>query len=195
MFDAMADDYDRLYADRPETAPEDDLVVNYIADRLPEDASVLDVGCGTGYFLDHLRWPRGLYLGFDYSARMLANAMEKHPGYVFTRADARNGGWPPWQGVGPRWIVALFSVYLWATPAEFYDMYRRYGAEGALVVTATPLHETGASIEGYRFETTPWTVAEVMVAAGERVRDITPFAYGGKVVTEDSAQYLLVELR
>jgi SAM-dependent methyltransferase len=191
----MADEYDSLYGARPETKPEDELVLDYVSSRLPDGASVLDVGCGTGYFLDNLYWPRGLYLGFDYSARMLLHAMEKHPGYVFSAADARNGGWPPWQGGGPRWIVALFSVYLWADPYEFVSMYRRYGAEGAVVVTATPLHETGASIEGYRFETMPWTVDAILDAAGDRVIDITPFAYGGEIVDESQAHYLCVELQ
>lgn len=191
----MADDYDRLYGARPETEPEDELVVGYLHDRLPRGASILDVGCGTGYFLDQMKWPRGLYLGFDYSARMLGRAMEKHPGYEFTEADALNGGWPSWRGYGPKWIVALWSVYYWVTPALFVDLFDRYRAQGALLTVATDQLEGGFSIPQFKFDLIPWTSEEIYAVAGDRVQDITPFAYGGKVVPEEEAHYLCVELR
>ncbi len=49
---------------------------------LPDDPAVLDIGCGTGRFMDFATH------GIDISDEMLKRAKEKFPGKVFTHADA-----------------------------------------------------------------------------------------------------------
>lgn len=52
---------------------------------------VLDLGCGTGWLLDHLA-PSG-YTGVDASAAMLAELVRKHPGAETVKAQIGTPGW------------------------------------------------------------------------------------------------------
>ena len=76
-YDLIANDYDRLFADDT-SRRENEAVFGMIGDvsRL----SVLDVGCGTGIFLDYAR-PQE-YVGIDPSSRMLEKFKERHPDYA-----------------------------------------------------------------------------------------------------------------
>ncbi|WP_267553076.1 class I SAM-dependent methyltransferase [Rhizobium rhizogenes] len=52
-------------------------------------ASILDVGCGTGYFLNEIGPRFGQAAGIDVSDRMLARAYRRAPQHLFQKADAR----------------------------------------------------------------------------------------------------------
>jgi SAM-dependent methyltransferase len=93
-YDALADRYDDLYGDNLARA-EDDFVFDLLARRgvIDPDAVVLDVGCGTGLFVDRHPFPStSHYLGVDVSPGMLERAAAKHPHMApsFRVADACN---------------------------------------------------------------------------------------------------------
>jgi len=52
------------------------------------DSSLLEIGCGTGDFIGHLRPKRGV--GIDFSPRMIKIAKEKYPNFTFLVDDAED---------------------------------------------------------------------------------------------------------
>lgn len=72
-YDRVAESYDALWAS-PEAQAEDRRIMEAVA---YQGGDVLDIGCGTGLFLDHVK-PEG-YLGIDPSAGMLERLKAKHP--------------------------------------------------------------------------------------------------------------------
>lgn len=84
-YDALAADYDTLYTDP--VSRYENAVVRSVLHRLSlAEARVLDLGCGTGLFLDLGLCPRD-YLGLDVSAGMIAIARQKHPSAAFCVGD------------------------------------------------------------------------------------------------------------
>ena len=98
-------DYGRLYDEQvASTYDRDDFgllrgvralaVAHIISSGLPQDATILDLGAGTGESLVAIRdaFPRGRFIGIDLSERMLAIAREKMPIETYVddacRADA-----------------------------------------------------------------------------------------------------------
>lgn len=71
-YDVIAPQYDGLFTSEGDRA-EDATIMNIIGDA----GSVLDIGCGTGLFLDH-KTP-GRYKGIDPSMGMLGRLKAKHP--------------------------------------------------------------------------------------------------------------------
>ena len=62
---------------------------------VPRDAKVLDLGCGTGSFLEYLRTSRsyeGEYVGWDVCEAALRVARKKFPGTRFERKDILGEG-------------------------------------------------------------------------------------------------------
>lgn len=89
-YDLIARDYDATYQDA--MARQEDLFVQKsllaLGALLPGVTQVLDLGCGTGWLLDHFPLiPPEDYLGVDLSRGMIAEATRKHPGYAFLRGD------------------------------------------------------------------------------------------------------------
>lgn len=117
-YDSVAEDYDARYADKASGA-EDRRVAGELRRRLAEYAdrehlsvvgakpAVLDVGCGTGWVLDHLGDGIGRYTGLDASVGMLARLRAKHQG-----ADARqhdmNRRWPVGTGAFD-YVISTFA--------------------------------------------------------------------------------------
>lgn len=83
-YDRIAEEWDRYRRGKPV-----DPAVVSLADRLPEGAEVLDVGCGTGIPIDRYLAGRGyLVTGIDPSGNMLEKAASLAlPGAVFLRSD------------------------------------------------------------------------------------------------------------
>jgi SAM-dependent methyltransferase len=90
------DSYDRVAAaydghfDRPVDTWEDDRLAGLLAPMVNE-RRVLDLGCGTGWLLDHLE--PAAYLGVDMSAAMLAELVRKHPWAEVCKAEVGARGW------------------------------------------------------------------------------------------------------
>jgi SAM-dependent methyltransferase len=120
-YDAVAEVYDHHF-DRPCDRWEDerlaDLLRPYVAStEVPSltSARVLDLGCGTGWLLDHLPVPVTHYVGIDTSAPMLARLTEKHPRASVVKATVGVQGWldevssdpgvPPFDVVTATWAA------------------------------------------------------------------------------------------
>jgi len=82
-FDGIAGEYDRW---KEKSAYYYRLLAEIYRKRIPEGASVLEIGCGTGALLHALRPSRGL--GVDISPAMVEIATEKFPSLAFRVADA-----------------------------------------------------------------------------------------------------------
>lgn len=105
------------------------------ADVLRTDGTVVDVGCGTGYYLagvlDHLPGARGL--GLDASARALRTAARAHPRAAAARGDV----FRPFPLVD-QGADAVLNVFAPRNPAEFHRVLRRTGR--LIVVRPTERH-------------------------------------------------------
>ncbi|MGV3772002.1 MAG: glycosyltransferase [Verrucomicrobiales bacterium] len=62
------------------------LLERYFRFLIPENASVLEIGCGIGDLLASLKPKRGV--GIDFSASMIALAQNRHPSLQFITAEA-----------------------------------------------------------------------------------------------------------
>ncbi len=82
-FEQIADDYDGW---KRKASHYYSLLAEIYREFVPEGASVLEVGCGTGTLLASLRPRRGV--GVDVSARMVEIARAKFPGLTFLAGDA-----------------------------------------------------------------------------------------------------------
>lgn len=77
QYDAIAEGYDSLFNDRA-SIEENNKIASMLFDV---SGIILDVGCGTGLFLDILKVSQDEYFGIDPSAKMLEVFREKHSGY------------------------------------------------------------------------------------------------------------------
>lgn len=77
QYDAIAEDYDSLFKDKA-SIEENSKIASMLFD-VP--GIILDVGCGTGLFLDILKVSSDEYFGIDPSNKMLEFFRKKHPGY------------------------------------------------------------------------------------------------------------------
>jgi len=82
-FEGIAGEYDRW---KEKSAYYYRLLAGIFRDYVPEGASVLEIGCGTGTLLAALSPARGV--GVDVSPRMVEIAAVKHPTLSFRVADA-----------------------------------------------------------------------------------------------------------
>jgi SAM-dependent methyltransferase len=63
-------------------------LINFLRYNIPEGKSVIEIGCGNGHFLKHLKPSRGV--GIDFSPEMIRTAKEENPGYEYQVMDAEN---------------------------------------------------------------------------------------------------------
>jgi len=87
MFDETARYYDKIYAFK-DYASEADRVASILHEQIGERCRLLDVACGTGSHLVHLRELFEVE-GLDRSEALLAVARERLPGVRLHRADMR----------------------------------------------------------------------------------------------------------
>ncbi len=105
-YDLIAERYDQLFQD-VESLRENNEIFRHVAPR--HDERVLDIGCGTGLFLEQFGFDDSVrsYLGIDPSAQMLGRFVEQFPDY---RGDICNGRFEEfYDRDGFDLIVALFG--------------------------------------------------------------------------------------
>jgi ubiquinone/menaquinone biosynthesis C-methylase UbiE len=86
-YNAVASTYDKAFTDRRALA-EDLEVFSRIARLGPQ--FVLDVGCGTGLFLDRTGLAADRYIGIDSAENMIARARAKYPNHQFIQLFAES---------------------------------------------------------------------------------------------------------
>lgn len=113
MFDESAHIYDLLYSFKDYEAESVQLIA-LVRDRRPDARSLLDVACGTGVHLSHLRETFPDVAGTDVDAGMLAVARERLPDVPLTVADMRS------LDLGRRFdaVTCLFSSVGYLSTAE-----------------------------------------------------------------------------
>ena len=84
-YDEFAGQYDSLYS-KPDILAVDRELIALIEAKLKPDDRILDLGCGTGFFLDHVQWPSGSYLGVEPSRGMCDQFRLKHPDYPLSNS-------------------------------------------------------------------------------------------------------------
>jgi SAM-dependent methyltransferase len=111
-WDAQAADYDSLYTSSW-WRREDDRISGWLPRlTLPDNPTVLDIGCGTGSFLRQLAAAniKSRYFGVDISPDMVANFHSDEAAAVsieVTVADAADYQWP--HESGPNLIASIYS--------------------------------------------------------------------------------------
>lgn len=107
-YDAIASSYEYLFIDSA-SKEENTRLFDFLGDV--SDEFVLDIGCGTGFFLDYAL-PSN-YVGIDVSQTMISIARQKHPTAHFVHTSLASY-------VGGRYdlIVALFGVGSYLTHDE-----------------------------------------------------------------------------
>lgn len=88
MFSRSARFYDEIYSFK-DYAGEADLVTRYIRGLAPEARTLLDVACGTGLHMEHLR-RNFIVEGVDVDPELLAIARERNPDCTFHEGDMRD---------------------------------------------------------------------------------------------------------
>ncbi|MFH0774307.1 MAG: glycosyltransferase [bacterium] len=84
-FDSIAPDRDRWKKKNSHYYSELEAFLRFV---IPPDSSVLEIGCGTGDFIGHLKPKRGV--GIDFSQKMVEIAEKKYPEYTFLIDDAED---------------------------------------------------------------------------------------------------------
>ena len=93
-YDQIAPAYDSIRAAVPDAGRENEVVREVLGRSL--DGSVLDLGCGAGWLLDHYDVPPENYVGVDPSESMLRILASKHPAHVGSVIPcAAKHYWPP----------------------------------------------------------------------------------------------------
>lgn len=86
LYDIVANSYDESY-DHQVFQTEDRIINKMIKPLLESPGMILDVGCGTGYLLDHFSIRPDVYTGIDISKNMLNIAHKKYPSHAFYKID------------------------------------------------------------------------------------------------------------
>ncbi|AOT57523.1 MULTISPECIES: class I SAM-dependent methyltransferase [Streptomyces] len=135
VFDAVGARYEEVFAGVPGQL----AALDWLADRLPPGARVLDVGSGTGRPAAERLVRAGFDVtGIDVSAEMVRVARERVPGARFERADVRTFE-PPAGGYDA--VCAFFPLLVMDQP-EVADSLTRMASwvapGGALVLATVP---------------------------------------------------------
>ncbi len=107
-YDAVAEVYDKAFSDR-ESLVENQAVADLIGDVCT--LNVLDIGCGTGLFLDYLTPSH--YTGIDPSSKMLEQLRRKHPEQVDRTIICKL---EEYVGTGFDLVVSLFGAVNYIHP-------------------------------------------------------------------------------
>ena len=85
-YDSVADTYDHHY-DKPRGRNYHNHISDYLIRALPEKGDLLDIGCGTGLFVEKYLRQGGTAVGLDISRKMTARARHRCAGCEFAEGN------------------------------------------------------------------------------------------------------------
>jgi ubiquinone/menaquinone biosynthesis C-methylase UbiE len=109
IYDSLAPVYDKKYStdDCQRENQEIRAMIDY------RGGKVLDIGCGTGLFLELFNIEQNEYIGIDPSGKMLEAAHAKFPGHIFLVTDFEEF---PCRGKYFDYAICLFGVASYIKP-------------------------------------------------------------------------------
>lgn len=139
FFEAVADKWHEL---RDEAQGQESFFDD-VAKLIPSEATVLELGCGSGAFLQHILPRSGKTIGVDYSQAMLSEARKNLGKALPSTVDLRLG-YLEHLPIGDESIdiaVAYMVLHHLPAPAEaFIDAFRVLRPEGRLIVVDLVKH-------------------------------------------------------
>jgi len=120
--------WDRLYRGTVHAPTPRDVACWHAAAAVVGDGSVVDLGCGEGWFAGYVR---GDYLGVDWSDVVIGRARRRFPNREFAVADAL--GFDPGEGRRWDWAVAFELFEHLPEPTRLLERMRRIATAGAIV--------------------------------------------------------------
>ena len=139
-YDHLAASYDAAY-NTPRARAENALMFRSIRCAGCDRGRILDLGCGTGLFLEHAPVAPERYVGVDISGGMLSVARHKFPHHTFAQLDMADLSSLPDRSFDS--IVSLFASFAYvADPERVVAEIRRLLAPGGrfLVMTLGARH-------------------------------------------------------
>jgi len=115
IYNSVAEQYDNIFVDNLSIAEDKALVKilkPLIKEALIADGTILDVGCGTGWLLDHTKIPVSNYVGFDISHEMIKRSSTKHKRHKFYQGDMKI----KWATKKAKLVLSLWTVANYDTP-------------------------------------------------------------------------------
>jgi ubiquinone/menaquinone biosynthesis C-methylase UbiE len=196
MFQRSARVYDLLYSFK-DYAAESEALVEQIRSRNPEAHSLLDVACGTGVHLAHLRETFPDIAGVDLDPGLLAVARERLPDVPLTEGDMRSFD----LGRGFDAVTCLFSSVGYLGSDD--DLTRAIGAMaahlepgGVLIVDGwVRPDEWWDGINTHALAESDGEMSAARVARTWREGDVTVLEFEYLVATAEGIQHLREEHR
>lgn len=182
LFDSVGPSYEDAFA----TCTEQQASVDWLIHRLPSDATVLDIGCGTGRPVCSALAAAGhSAIGIDISSAMIDAARRNVPAAKFEKADIKT--FTPGEGITYDAVTVYFSLIASVTQQEIKDVFARiytWLKPGGFFIFATvPI--SGESLEIY-WMGRPITVSSL---SQEEVLEALK-TIGFEVVKADSSKFL-----
>ncbi len=114
--------------------------LDFLLERVPAGARVLDVGCGEGWFTAALGEANREAVGIDVAEEPLRRARTREPGLDLRRVPAE-GAWPSLPDVSFDAVWAGEVIEHVADTASWLSEVRRVLRSGGALVLSTPAHE------------------------------------------------------
>ena len=134
-YDRLAEAYDGAYSS-PLACAENALAFRAIRRAGCDRGRILDLGCGTGLFLEHAPVAPDRYVGVDISCGMLSVARRKYPRHTFLHGDMADLSSLPDRSFDS--VVSLFASFAYvAEPARAVAEIKRLLAPGGRFLVMT----------------------------------------------------------
>jgi SAM-dependent methyltransferase len=128
-YDQIANTFDKRY-ERNEYAGVERALREFIGNQ--QGLRVLEVGCGTGHWLDVLQASENYVMGLDFSAGMLARARSSLPGMALIRGTAQH---LPLPAASMDRVFCINALHHFPEKPAFLEEVRRVLRQGGMVLS------------------------------------------------------------